>query len=417
MTTATPDAEIITPVDQAGVAAAIRASHDARQPIFSVGGRTSFDDVSVAPRASRLLDLTEMSQVVDYTPRDMTIVVEAGVCMADLAATLAAERQQLPIDEPCVAKATIGGVAATNWTGPRRLGCGTMRDYVIGIHAVDGRGVAFKGGGRVVKNVAGYDFCKLLTGSLGTLGVITRLALRVKPLPECFATVVADCPELAVAETILERLVRLDATPATVDLLVGSTWHETAGGSPDARPHPSALLAVRAEGTEAEVQWMAERVQYEFWQGGAAGAQRLSDSDADRLWSQQVEFADRGATSTHDQAALVIKVAVPPSAVTATIADLRLHDSTCTIQAHAASGIIVARLANFAGEDISRVLVGKLRPMAVHHGGSLVVLASQLEGLTPLIVWGGRTDATVLMERIKHQFDPHGILNPGRFVY
>ena len=113
----------------------------------------------------------------------------------------------------------------------------------------------------------------------------------------------------------------------------------------------------------------------------------------------------------------MVKIAVPPSAVITTIAELRAHDPSCTIQAHAASGIVVVRFAKFAAGDVSPVLVGKLRPAAVARGGSLVVLSSPLEGLTPHIVWGGRTDATVLMERIKTQFDPHNILNPGRFVY
>ena len=143
----------------------------------------------------------------------MTILVEAGVRMADLAATLAAEGQQLPIDVPRASEATIGGVVATNWNGPRRYGHGTVRDYVIGIHAVDGRGVAFKGGGRVVKNVAGYDFCKLLTGSLGTLGVITQLAFKVKPQPECTAAVIADCANLSIAEKALDRLAILESPP------------------------------------------------------------------------------------------------------------------------------------------------------------------------------------------------------------
>jgi glycolate oxidase FAD binding subunit len=417
MSTATRDADVLTPTDQAGVVEAIRAAHDARKSVFPVGGRTSLDYGGAIPPTGQQLDLTGLARIVDYTPRDMTIVVEAGVRMDDLAATLAVERQQLPIDVPRGAEATLGGVTATNWAGPRRLGHGTLRDYVIGIHAVDGRGVAFKGGGRVVKNVAGYDFCKLLTGSLGTLGVITQLALKVKPLPEHSATVVANCHELSVAETILERLVHLAATPTAIDLLVGSAWHEIAGGSPEARPQPPAMLAVRVEGTEAEVEWMAEHVQYEFWQGGAIGAQQLSEPDADRLWSHQVEFADRGAGTAHDASPLVVKIAVPPSDVIPTIAELQTHDPSCTIQAHAASGIVVARFAQFAAADVTTVLVGKLRPAAVKRGGSLTVLASQLEGLTPHMIWGGRTDATVLMERIKHQFDPHNILNPNRFVY
>ena len=107
--------------------------------------------------------------------------------MADLATTLAAEGQCLPIDVPRASEATIGGAVATNWTGPRRYGHGTVRDYVIGIHAVDGPGAEFKAGGRVVKNVAGYDFCKLLIGSLGTLAVITQLASKSNRCPSKFA--------------------------------------------------------------------------------------------------------------------------------------------------------------------------------------------------------------------------------------
>ena len=119
----------------------------------------------------------------------MTITVEAGVTMRTLADLLAKERQRLPVDVPQAERATIGGVIATNWNGPRRYGEGIVRDFVIGISAVDGRGLPFKGGGRVVKNVAGYDFCKLLTGSLGTLGVITQVTLRLKPIPEQSALV------------------------------------------------------------------------------------------------------------------------------------------------------------------------------------------------------------------------------------
>jgi glycolate oxidase FAD binding subunit len=408
MATAAVFTDAISPADQAAVAEAVRAAYEARQPIQPVGGRTTLQKSDY-----QQLDLIQLTRIVDYTPRDMTILVESGIRMAELAATLAGEGQQLPIDVPRAAEATLGGVTATNWTGPRRLGHGTMRDYVIGIHAVDGRGVAFKGGGRVVKNVAGYDFCKLLTGSMGTLGVITQLALKVKPLVERSSNVVARCGDLAVAEAILARLANLEAMPAAIDLLVGSAWQREAS----LEASGATALAVRIEGTEAEVKWVAEHVQYEFWQGGAVGAQLLSDADADRLWAHQIEFADRGATTTPDGSPLVVKIAVPPSEVVATIAELVAQDSECTIQAHAASGIIVARFANFDLAQVGPVLVGKLRPSAIQRGGNLVVLSSTLDGLTPHIVWGGRTDATILMERIKSQFDPHNILNPGQFVF
>src|SRR6185503_9080468 len=115
---------------------------------------------------------------------------------------------------PRAATATIGGVVATNWNGPRRYGHGTIRDYVIGIHAVDGRGTPFKGGGRVVKNVAGYDFCKLLTGSLGTLAVVTQLALKVKPRSEYSTTILCESADLSVADNVLNALANLETPPA-----------------------------------------------------------------------------------------------------------------------------------------------------------------------------------------------------------
>lgn len=403
-----------TLTEQAAVASYVRDAYEASRPIYPVGGRTSLDYGGPIPVDAEQFDLSGLKKIVDYTPRDMTIIVESGIRMAALADLLATENQQLPIDVPRATDATLGGVVATNWFGPRRLGYGTMRDYVIGINAVDGRGVAFKGGGRVVKNVAGYDFCKLLTGSLGTLGVITQLALKLKPLPDSTATITATCGDFAIAEAILERLVQLNATPTAIDLLIGDAWTKEAlpGHTPAA-----VTLVVRVEGTEIESKWLADHVQYEFWQGGAIGAHLLPAADAERLHTYQTEFSDRSATAGRDESPLVVKIAVPPSAVVPTIRELLDHDPACTIQSHAASGIILARFKQFAASDVSPVLVGKLRPAATARGGSFTVVSTKLEGLTPHILWGGRTDATILMERIKQQFDPHNILNPNRFVY
>src|SRR5205823_15004930 len=134
------------------------------------------------------------------------------------------ERQRLPVDVPQAERTTIGGVIATNWNGPRRFGEGALRDFVIGIHAVDGRGLPFKGGGRVVKNVAGYDFCKLLTGSFGTLGVITQVTLRLKPIPDQSALVACSVPDLAAAEKLLAALVKSETSPTAIELLAGPEW-------------------------------------------------------------------------------------------------------------------------------------------------------------------------------------------------
>ncbi len=422
MPTATADLPLtntVAPTTQNEVAEIVRSVYDKNQPLYAFGGKTALDYGFTPTRPGQGLDLTGLNRVVDYTPRDMTILVEAGIRMADLAKLLAAENQQLPIDVPRAADATLGGVVATNWTGPRRYGYGTIRDYIIGIHAVDGRGIPFQGGGRVVKNVAGYDFCKLLCGSLGTLAVITQLALKLKPLPETTATLVAACPDLATTDILLNRFISLAAPPAAIDHLAGTGWKiPTTIRVPQSEirndtPH----LVIRVEGSEVETNYLADQIQYELWQGGGMNVARLTTADADALWTQQIEFTDRGTSEAPDNSPLVIKIAVPPSAVTKMIAAIYAHDANSTVQAHAASGILIARFAEFKPADITKVLVGKLRPLAIHHGGSLVVLATTLEGLTRHDIWGNRTEATVLAERIKQKFDPRDILNSDRFAY
>jgi glycolate oxidase FAD binding subunit len=402
----------------------VRARYNAREPISIVGGGTALDYGSAPANAhAPVLDVSRFARIVDYTPRDMTILVEAGVRMSDLATTLAAEGQHLPIDVPRAVEATIGGVIATNWTGPRRYGYGTVRDYVIGIHAVDGRGVAFKGGGRVVKNVAGYDFCKLLTGSLGTLAVITQVALKVKPQPEHSQTILAGCANLQIADAALDRLVMLEASPVAIDLLVGKSWDIVCGdqGSVPANP---VRIAVRLEGTIEETTWLAERVRTELHKAGAAPFESFTNDDANTLWHAQVEFPDRapgqvaGANGTpaSGNSPLLAKLAVPPSSVTSAVAQLLNVDPNCTIQTHAANGIILAQLSKFTQADLSSILIGRLRPWASRLGGCVQVVRTALEGLTPHLIWGGRTESTILLQRIKNQFDPKNILNPGRYI-
>ena len=416
--TTTPTSDRVSSTKETDVAASIRCAYEASRAVYPLGGRTALGYGAASLPSAGVLDLTALNRIVDYTPRDMTILVEAGVRMADLARALAAEGQQLPIDVPRAGDATIGGVVATNWSGPRRYGHGTIRDYVIGIHAVDGRGVTFKGGGRVVKNVAGYDFCKLLCGSHGTLAVITQLALKVKPRPEVSATLLVDCTDLGAAEKSLERLSLLESPPAVIDLLVGSSWRpQSAIRNPKSETGNRAGIVLRLEGSEPDVAWLTHRIQDDFAASRVAATRRVNEEEATSLWAKQMEFADRGGGDTPDGSPLVLKITVRPSGVTSMIHELLRCDSACQIQAHAGNGVIHARFSQFRPADLTRLLIGKLRPMAVQQGGSVIVLSSTMDGLTQHMIWGGRTDAMILLERIKQKFDPRGVLNPGRFVY
>jgi glycolate oxidase FAD binding subunit len=155
--------------------------------IYPQGGRTSLDYGRAPGRPGVAIDMTSISQLIDYPFADMTITVEAGMTYQALRAILAEHEQRVLVDAPFPDRATLGGIYATNTTGPRRYAAGRPRDQIIGVSFVTSGAVVVKGGGRVVKNVAGYDFPKLLTGSMGTLGIITQMTLKVRPQPEASA--------------------------------------------------------------------------------------------------------------------------------------------------------------------------------------------------------------------------------------
>jgi glycolate oxidase FAD binding subunit len=386
--------------DQAAVVEIVRAAHNAKTAVYPIGGGTSLDYGLIPRRDGVGLSLVGMNRVVDYPARDMTITVEPGITMRRLAETLAAERQWLPVDAPQPDEATLGGVIACAASGPRRFGWGTMRDYVIGISAVDGRGMAFKGGGRVVKNVAGYDFCKLLTGSLGTLGVITQVTLKIKPIPERSVLMTCDVSDLTLLEKLLAALVTSRVTPSVIEFVVGPAWNS------------SGKLIVGLEGTAAEVDWMCPMLREEWRTWGVSSPQVVDGANAEALWQQLREFpVDR-------QSPLVLKASVRPSSVCSFVAMVRKIDSQASIQSHAGTGIVIVRFTEFGAGDVSKALIGKLQPAACSAGGSCLVLSSEgLGELTRQAQWGGADDATEWMTKIKRQFDPHDVLNPGRFVY
>jgi glycolate oxidase FAD binding subunit len=402
----------LAPADQAELAAAVAEAYGSGTPIYPIGGGTSLDFGLPAKTAGNGLSLAKLNRIVDYPARDMTVTMEAGVTMQTLAELLAKEGQRLPLDVPLADKATVGGVVATNWNGPRRYGCGTVRDYVIGISAVDGRGMPFKGGGRVVKNVAGYDFCKLLTGSLGTLGVITQVTFKVRPLTEQFTLMACAIPSTREAEKLLAALVSSATTPVAIELLCGPAW--------DAEPALKTLagasgpekvyLVVGFEGSAVEVEWMTGRLHDEWCELGIEAP--ITIGDAADFWKKLVDFPAVGNSP------LVLKASLVPSGVTPFIDSLRKLDPQVSIQSHAGNGIVIARLATFPKEGLSRSLVGNLQPAAAAQHGSLLILANPSGSeMTHQSVWGGLDAPFTLMSAVKQKFDPKNILNPGRFVY
>ena len=221
--------ETIAPADQAAVAEAVRDAGDKGVAVYPIGGGTSVLGFGAKPwRTARRCLLqssrAKLNRLIDYAAADMTVTVEAGMTISQLQRQLAEKRQWLPVDVGYPDRATIGGAIARNAAGPRRYAYGTMRDYLLGFTAVDGTGMVFSGGGRVVKNAAGYNMCRLMAGSLGALGIITQATLMVRPLPEAAALLACEVPDFDLAEKLLAGLVKSLVRPVAVELSAGGPY-------------------------------------------------------------------------------------------------------------------------------------------------------------------------------------------------
>lgn len=406
-----PLMETIPADNEREVVKAITAAVVEDTPIYTIGGGTALS-YGGRPTAPGLGLLTSgMNGVVDYPSRDMTITVEAGMTLRELSDRLAAEHQRLPMDVAFPDRATIGGAIAANTSGPRRFGCGTLRDYLLGFRAVDGSAEVFSAGGRVVKNAAGYDLCKLMVGSFGTLGVLTQVTLMVRPLAETSAAVACALHDLGRAESLLVELAAAPLTPVMVELLAGPAWRDDAALGSLARQNEAWLL-VGLEASRVEVDWMVQQLD-QLWRSKGLPLVVLRDADAAALRRRLVEFPARSqAVEDND---LIVSFHLRPSAVVPTVAGLRRLDSTVSIESHAANGVVNAAFCRPDARRIVGHLNQVLRPLASRMGGHLVVRSSPLAAsLSAGDVWGPPPAEIGVMRAIKRSFDPQGVLNPGR---
>lgn len=327
-----------------------------------------------------------MARILDYAPADMVIVAEAGVTLAQVQAAARAERQMLALDPPAPERATIGGLVATAAFGPRRARYGAIRDLILGVALVRADGVVARGGGKVVKNVAGFDLPKLLCGSLGTLGLIAEATFRLHPLPEANATV---------------RFAGLAAARVT----------ELVGRARDAQLEPSSAVALRGADGRYELGMRFEG----FAQGVRAQAARMIELGADAS-------SDDGAFWTaHDRARaarpLRAKLAALPSqlaAVDTLVAPLlgALRGGTFAWYASLGIGFVAGDLAD---ADAAQAALLAARAALIAMRGSLVIEASP-PALRSIDPWGPAPAAFAIMTELKRRFDPSGRLNRGRFI-
>lgn len=382
-------------------------AREARRPLSAVGGRTALWYGAAAPRRAALVATSGLARVVDYPARDLTVTVEAGMRMEELQQLLKSESQRLPVDVAQAHRATLGGAIATNTCGPARYAYGTFRDYVIGVSAIDGQGRLFSAGGRVVKNVAGYDLCKLLIGSLGTLAIITQVTLKLRPQPETRRLVWAPIGDLQTAERVLDGLLTSQARPVALELLNAKAARQLQSELVSPLPADTPVLCLAVEGTEHEADWQIVTLRQELAPFQPLDLLTIADEAAGKLWSALVEYQAASDDPVTFQASL------PPSRTVQFLA--AATESGVAAQAHAGNGIVIGHLPDrcTAADEAAR-LIDPLRALARRHGGALVLLNCEQAWKAPLSVFGPDRPESGLMRRVKACLDPHDVLNPGR---
>ncbi|MHB1004513.1 MAG: FAD-binding oxidoreductase [Chloroflexota bacterium] len=354
-------------------------------------------------RADVVLLTAGLNRLVEFEPANLTATVEAGMRLSDLQAKLGEHGQWLPFDPPVSAEATVGGVLATNASGPRRLKEGGLRDLLIGIRVAYPEGVLARAGGRVVKNVTGYDLNKLHIGALGTLGVFVEATFKVAPRPESEATWFGDFASAADAVRVYAALARTALVPSAVEVVNRPV--AAALGLPIGAP--GWVLLVRASGFGPAV----ARHLDDFAAGAretALDSGRLAKKAANRVWPAYAA----GVTERRWRPGwLTCRLAVPPAVVGSLCDRLAALGDGPAVWAGATGAVFWSVRAEIA----SLSLVGEARQLAEVAGGRLVV-ENWPETLAGMDVWGTPGGPLAAMQALKAQYDEHSTLNPGRYV-
>ena len=395
------------------------------QEISSVVAWCSQHGLTVAPRGGGtklgwgneprsvdvVLSLERLDRLVEHAHGDMTATVQAGMTLTEFQTQLALHGQMLALDVEHSEHATIGGVIATNDSGALRLRYGGIRDQIIGITVVRADGVVAHGGGRVVKNVAGYDLPKLYTGSLGSLGIITQATFRLYPLPAERRELSVEAESPAEAGRVLHRL--LDSTLMPTGLFIE---HAVNG-----EIRVSIRFAGIRESVEAQVAEVERllgsrgRLPRPLGEGWGAGASSVATAEP----SPQPSPRGRGSSGTPAVPGCVLKVSVLPTEIAMAIDRAvaigveRGWRTEAVVHAHG-----LGRVTWSTDEAMTSLsaAVNQLRTALGPRGGTVVVLEAPLNVKREMDVWGPATDAVPIMRRVKAELDPNSTLNPGRLI-
>ncbi len=352
-----------------------------------------------------VVSTAKLNRVLEYEPADLTATVEAGCALQAFNRLAAEHRQFIPLDPFGEASATIGGIIATAGSGPLQCAYGTPRDWLIGIRVVHVDGSITRAGGKVVKNVAGYDLCKLYTGSFGTLAVISEMTFKLRALPPAEKTLIFYSGELGSLTSLISRITDSDLQPAAIELLSPAD-----AGSLPIEPGKFVLALRFLSEPEAIDSQIGEVSQL----GSEFKRTVMSAEDAATFWRAY------HASEIDDRWDYRLRMSALPADLKASLDEIQSILPETGWRAHAANGVIRIHgekgwLDRLKTKERARKLAD-LRHHAQSRGGRLVILRATTDIIDQLDVWGevGQTDG--IMRALKEKYDPLSLLNPGRFV-
>jgi len=399
----TPDVVVLPgSVDEVG--AVVQQAAAAKVPVTPWGGGTAAAVGAPPARVGIVLALKRLDRLVEHEPGDLTVTAEAGLTLETLQTALRARGQWLSLDPPEAERATIGGLIAANASGPRRHLYGTVRDLLIGVTVVTADGSVVRGGGKVVKNVAGYDLPKLFIGSYGTLGIVVEATFKLRPLPEDERLVGVTFDRLKDAGAAARAVLAEDLIPNAIEIL------DAAAGAPLGLG--PVTLVVGFDGLREQVEFQASALADMTASLGGRRATTLPASAWTHLAAPARDaFASPGA---------VMSLSVLPTMVADTMEQgteaARRRGLASAWAAHAGVGAVTgAVVADREAATVAAVLA-EWRVIARAASGHATLAWAPLAVKSQVPVWDDPGPAGRIMQHIKAQLDPNNVLNPGRFV-
>ena len=403
---------VVFPTEVAQIQKILALAHREEVAVIPRGHGTKMSLGNVPKRADIVLSLAKLDQIVEFLPDDLTVTAQAGMTLPALQNHLIERGLFLPLDPACSGKtfanpATIGGIVSTNSNGPKRLKYNSIRDLALGMSIVLADGTLIHAGGRTVKNVSGYDLTRLFIGSLGTLGVITEVTFRLIPPPESGKTVLASFSELSPAANVVAKILDSELLPAAIELF------NPRGAEQLGMPGEHLLLAVDIEDVAEATERQKGQIKQLCETEGSLHVSIVEGSERNSLCEciQDWTLLAKGPKVTLKINVPIGKVSDTFQKVDESAGKLELYSA---LMSHAGSGIVYATLAGGIGE--LETAIAEITDIAQESGGSSAAEDAPIEIKRNIDVWGKpRMDAT-LIRQIKKQFDPKGLLNPGRFV-